>query len=615
MPLLHPHSIVILDFGGQYAHLIGNRVRRLGAFSEIHDPETPASQLQNAAGIILSGGPQSVYDPKSPKADPKIFDLGIPILGICYGHQWMAQVLGGEVQEGTMKEYGYSEIHSTEDKDGLFRGLKTDFTVWMNHGDKVTRLPKGFVTTATSDVCEIAAMADHTRQFFSVQFHPEVTHTEHGMEILQNFIDFCMPARWELENVLGHLEEEIRKAVGERNVFILVSGGVDSTVAFTLLNKILGVERVYGLLIDHGLMRKGEIHEIADSFAEHGFTNLHIEDASAIFLERLKNVTDPEEKRETIGNTFIEVQSEVAKRLKLDGPNWMLGQGTIYPDTIETGGTKHADQIKTHHNRVDAIQTMIKEGKVLEPLKELYKDEVRALGEQLGLPHHLVWRHPFPGPGLGVRIICAEIPSLLPKKEEEGISVASRIFVFKVLPIRSVGVQGDNRTYRHPLAIFLQKPFSDLRSIHGLATAIPNTHKQINRVLICVSHQKVPEFTFTKTLITRDLADTLREADHIVQREMREEGLEDKIWQFPVVLIPIGIAEEGGRLAGRSSKRSEGRSIVLRPVESQEAMTANAFHLSEKFLIRVTKKLLELEGIDMVFYDVTNKPPATIEWE
>lgn len=614
MPLLHPRSIVILDFGGQYAHLIGNRIRRLGAFSEIHEPEIFADELKDAAGIILSGGPQSVYDAESPKADPKIFELGIPILGICYGHHWMAQTLGGEVAAGEIKEYGYTEIHATEDDDGLLKGLKSDFTVWMSHGDEVTRLPKGFKTAATSEVCAIAAMADPERQFFGIQFHPEVTHTEHGMEILQHFLDCCTPAKWELDNVLEKLEREIREQTKNRNVFILVSGGVDSTVAFTLLNRTLGIERVYGLLIDHGLMRKGEIHEVADSFAQHGFTNLHIEDASAIFLEKLKNVSDPEEKRKIIGNTFIDVQSEVAHRLELDGPNWMLGQGTIYPDTIETGGTKHADQIKTHHNRVDAIQKMIEEGKVIEPLKELYKDEVRSLGEQLGLPHHLVWRHPFPGPGLGVRILCAEKPSPLPKKEEAEISVASKMYVFKVLPIRSVGVQGDNRTYRHPLAIFLQKPFSDLRSIHGLATAIPNTHRQINRVLVCVSHQKVPEFIFTKTLITRDLADTLREADHIVQREMREEGLEDKIWQFPVVLIPIGIEKEGGRPAGRSAKR-EGRSIVLRPVESQEAMTANAFHLSEKFLIRVTKKLLEIEGIDMVFYDVTNKPPATIEWE
>ena len=290
------------------------------------------------------------------------------------------------------------------------------------------------------------------------------------------------------------------------------------------------------------------------------------------------------------------------KKNKLDNAKWMLGQGTIYPDTIETGGTKNADRIKTHHNRVAAIEEMIKEGRVIEPLKELYKDEVRVLGEKLGLPHHLVWRHPFPGPGLGVRILCAHEPSPLTKKEEAEITVASKMYFFKVLPVKSVGVQGDGRSYKNPLAVFLQKPFSDLRSMHGLASALPNTYKQINRVLVCTSHQKVPELIFTPTTITRDIAETLREADHIVHREMREEGLEEKIWQFPVVLIPIGT-------------KKGGRSIVLRPVESQEAMTANAFHLTEKFLVRVTKKILEIEGIDMVFYDVTNKPPATIEWE
>lgn len=602
MPILHPKSIVILDFGGQYSHLIANRIRRLGAFSEIREPEISADALKDAAGIILSGGPQSVYDAKGPKADPKIFELKIPILGICYGHQWMAQSLGGEVQEGEMKEYGYSEIHATNDACNLLKGLSKDFTVWMSHGDEVTRVPKGFVVTATSDVCSVASMADSKRKFFGLQFHPEVTHTEHGTEILQRFIDECAPARWELADVLEKLQRDIGAQVGNRNIFMLVSGGIDSTVAFTLLNKVCGVDRVYGLLVDHGLMRKGEIHEIADSFAEHDFTNLHIEDASALFMEKLKHVTDPEEKRQIIGDTFIEVQADVAKRLKLQGSDWMLGQGTIYPDTIETGGTKHASRIKTHHNRVEAIEQMIREGKIIEPLKEFYKDEVRELGEKLGLPHHLVWRHPFPGPGLGVRILCAEKPFPIAKEKEAEITVASKMYVFRILPIRSVGVQGDGRSYRHPLAIFLQRPFSDLRSMHGMATALPNAYSEINRVLVCTSHQKIPEMTFTPTLITRDLADLLREADAIVRHEMREEGIEEKIWQFPVILIPIGL-------------KKGGRSIVLRPVESEEAMTANAFHLSEKFLIRVTKKILALEGIDMVFYDLTNKPPATIEWE
>lgn len=610
MLLLHPRSIVILDFGGQYAHLIANRIRKLGAFAEIHEASTPADELKEAAGIILSGGPQSVYDEDSPQADPKIFELGIPVLGICYGHQWMAQALGGSVKEGKTKEYGYSELKVAGEASALLRDLKKHFTVWMSHGDEVAELPKGFVTTGSSDDCKNAAMADPEKKFFGLQFHPEVHHTELGQQILQNFTDQCIHDAWEPENALEALKEEIKKEVGDRNVFILVSGGVDSTVACTLLNTTLGAERVYGLLIDHGLMRKNEIHGVQDSFATLGWTNLHVEDASTMFLEKLKGVTDPEEKRRIIGEAFVDAQAEVAKRLKLDGPNWMLGQGTIYPDTIETGGTQHSDRIKTHHNRVEAIEKMIKEGKVIEPLKEFYKDEVRELGERLGLPHHLVQRHPFPGPGLGVRIICADEPNAMDKKKENEIKVASKMYEFRTLPIRSVGVQGDSRSYKHPLAIFLKKPFDDFISMQGMATALPNTHPQINRVLLCTSHgpsdapagEGVPEFNFTKTTITRDTADLLREADHIVYKEIQETGLEGKIWQFPVVLIPVG-AEEGGR------------SIVLRPVESEEAMTANAFGLSKEFLDKVTKDLLKLDGIDMVFYDVTNKPPATIEWE
>ncbi len=610
MPLLHPQSIVILDFGGQYAHLIANRARRLGAFAEIHEADTAADEIKEAAGIILSGGPQSVYDEKSPQADPKIFELGIPVLGICYGHQWMAQALGGKVKEGKTKEYGYSELKLTDDASALLKDLKKHFTVWMSHGDEVSELPKGFVITGSSEDCKTAAMADPKRKFFGLQFHPEVHHTEFGQQILQHFIDQCIYKPWKPESLIESLKEEIEAQVGDRNVFILVSGGVDSTVACTLLNTILGTERVYGLLIDHGLMRKNEVQAVSDSFENLGWTNLHVEDASAMFLGKLKGVTDPEEKRRIIGEAFVDAQAEVAKRLKLDGPNWMLGQGTIYPDTIETGGTQHADRIKTHHNRVDAIEKMIKEGKVIEPLKEFYKDEVRELGECLGLPHRLVQRHPFPGPGLGVRIICADEPNPMNKEKENKIRVASKMYKFRTLPIRSVGVQGDSRSYKHPLAIFLSKPFNDLKAMHGMATALPNTHPQINRVLVCTSHgppdapggEGVPEIAFTKTTITRDTADLLREADHIIYKEIQETGLEGKIWQFPVVLIPVG-AKEGNH------------SIVLRPVESQEAMTANAFELNKEFLDKVTKDLLELDGIDMVFYDVTNKPPATIEWE
>ncbi|MBT3834616.1 glutamine-hydrolyzing GMP synthase [Candidatus Peribacteria bacterium] len=598
--LIHPKSIVVLDCGGQYTHLIANRIRRMGAFSEIHESNVSAFDLKDAAGIIISGGPQSVYAENSPKVDPKIFDLGIPILGICYGHQLITYTLGGKVEESKTKEYGYCEIELTKNSGRMLRDIKEQFTAWMSHGDEVHKMPPGFHRAATSDSCKTAAMAHEKKHIYSLQFHPEVTHTEYGSEILQNFVDLCDHSKWSLDNVFENLEKQILKEVGEKNVFILVSGGVDSSVAFALLNKAIGPDRVYGLLVDHGLLRKNEARNIADDFEEYKFDNLHVEDASNLFLKKLKGELDPEKKRQIIGDTFLEVQADVARRLDLDGPNWLIAQGTIYPDTIETGGTKYADKIKTHHNRVDAIQKMIDEGKVIEPLKDFYKDEVRKIGQLLGLPHHLVWRHPFPGPGLAVRIICSD------KAEDmnciEMPQVESSIYKISALPIRSVGVQGDCRTYRHPIAIFLNKGLKDLKPIIGLATALPNKHSDFNRVLVCTSHQDVQKFIFTETYVNRDTVELLREVDHIVTEEMCANGLYDKIWQFPVVLIPIGIKEGE-------------RSIVLRPVDSQEAMTANATLLKPEFLESMTNKIMKIGGIGAVFYDVTNKPPATIEWE
>ncbi|MFA6523315.1 MAG: glutamine-hydrolyzing GMP synthase [Candidatus Peribacteraceae bacterium] len=588
-------SIVILDSGGQYAHLIGNRVRRLGAFSEIRVAETPAKDLKGAAGIILSGGPQSVYEKGSPQMDRGIFDLGVPILGICYGHQWLANALGGEVKPGKKKEYGHADVTVTEPASSLFRGLPEHFGAWMSHGDEVARLPAGFLRTALSDTCRIAAMADETRKIFGVQFHLEVTHTQHGMEILKRFVDLCHPEPWSMESYSEHIGTALKKEVGERKVFMLVSGGVDSTVAFTLLNELLGKDRVQGLLVDTGLMRKNEVRNIRAAFDRLGITNLHIEDASEEFFAALKGVYDPEEKRKRIGNTFLAVQKRVSERMKLrmeDG--WMLGQGTIYPDTIETKGTKHADHIKTHHNRVEAIAKMMEAGLVVEPLKDLYKDEVRILGEELGLPHEFVWRHPFPGPGLGVRILCAEAESF---PEEIGTVDVPHL----TLPVRSVGVQGDGRTYRHAVALF-----SDDRKISNvhrkMATTIPNTVPAFNRVVFCTSHATPPPVVFVPGYVSKDRADLLREADAVVDEELKRADLYETVWQFPVVLLPFG-AKEGGQ------------SIVLRPVESQEAMTANAAPLPDAVLSRMTERLLGLPGIDMVFLDLTSKPPATIEWE
>ncbi len=594
---VHPGSIVILDFGGQYAHLIANRVRRLGAYSEIRVAETPAALLKGAAGIILSGGPQSVYEAGSPQADPAVLALGIPVLGLCYGHQWLAHALKGEVKPATTKEYGHTGIEILATDSPVFAGLPAQTQVWMSHGDEVATPPKGFTITARSENCEVAAMEDRARNLYGIQFHIEVTHTPHGMDILKNFVALCRPAPWSMGSFAERVGAEIKKEVGNRKVFMLVSGGVDSTVAFTLLNSVLGAERVQGLLVDTGLMRKDEVRMIVEAFKPLKISNLHVEDASDEFFANLKGVYDPEKKRKIIGDTFLAVQKRVSEKMGLkieDG--WMLGQGTIYPDTIETGGTRHADHIKTHHNRVDAVQAMIDKGLVIEPLKELYKDEVRMLGEELGLPHGLVWRHPFPGPGLGVRILCAETPDT---SAEPSAPVP---VPHAVLPVRSVGVQGDGRTYRHTLALFSDDPTVISPDHLVLATSIPNADRSFSRVVLCTSHDKAPAFVFTPGYLTRERADLLRDADAIAREEMEKVGLESKIWQFPVVLLPFGT-------------KAGGQSIVLRPIASTDAMTANAFVLDEPVLAAMTRRLLALKGIDCVFIDLTNKPPGTIEWE
>jgi len=593
-----PRGIVILDFGGQYAHLIASRIRRIGVFAEIRPPETPAGELTHAAGIILSGGPQSVYEPGSPQADPAIFTLGIPVLGLCYGLHWMTQTLGGEVKPGHVKEYGRTPIR-TEAGGSILRDCGKQCTVWMSHGDEAVRLPEGFTRIATSDACANAAFADERRKLFALQFHPEVTHTEHGLDMLRRFTALCDADAWSVSGYTERIEGEIRRQVGDRKVFMLVSGGVDSTVAFTLLNRVLGADRVQGLLVDTGLMRKGEIAMITAAFDRLGITNLRVEDASEEFFSNLRGIYDPEQKRSVIGDTFLAVQRRVSESMGLRlEEGWMLGQGTIYPDTIETGATKHADKIKTHHNRVEAVQRMIDQGLVLEPLKELYKDEVRQLGEELGLPHELVWRHPFPGPGLGVRILCAKQPDIFAAIDSHIVP-----YPFAVLPVRSVGVQGDGRTYRHAIALFAAGAPVIPPEYHRTAVFLPNTNSQINRVLFCLSHAAPVPFVFSPGFVTRERADLLREADAIVNEELATDSeLFRRIWQFPVVLLPFGT-------------RTGGQTVVLRPVESIDAMTADAAVLPSALLKRVAERILAVRGVDCLFLDLTSKPPATIEWE
>jgi len=591
-------SIVILDFGGQYAHLIGSRIRRFGFRSMILPSETPADDLKDAAGIILSGGPQSVYDGGSPTADPKIFDLGIPVLGLCYGHQWIAHILGGKVEIAKVKEYGPTIMNTVDTQSPLLEKCGKSFRVWMSHGDEVTKLPDGFTLSASSKDCAIAAMMDAEKRIFGIQFHIEVTHSEHGMDILRSFVELCDAPAWSIGTYKDALTAEIKKAVGGNKVFMLVSGGVDSTVAYTLLHQIVGADRVRGLLVDTGLLRKNEAKNILEAFKPLGM-HLEVEDASEEFLKNLDGVTEPEKKRAIIGQTFLDVQKRVSEKMNLkveDG--WMLGQGTIYPDTIETGGTKHSVTIKTHHNRIPIIEEMMKRGLVIEPLKDLYKDEVRQLGESLGLPHALVHRQPFPGPGLGVRLLCALEPSL-PRSDEvisDQWSVGSQI-----LPVQSVGVQGDGRTYRHALALFSSDPYT-ISPVHiELATSIPNASKEINRVLQCVSHDRVKSFQFVPTLVNTETVTLLQEADFVVHEAIEKAGFTEKIWQFPVVLLPVGI--------------SGGRSIVLRPIDSIDAMTATPFIFPADVMKLISDRLLSLNGIDCVLFDLTSKPPGTIEWE
>lgn len=596
-------KIAVLDFGGQYAHLIANRVRRLGVYCEILEPDTPLEKLAEYKGFIFSGGPRSVYEKNAPTTDPKIFILDVPVLGICYGHQLVAHLLNGKVKPGKIKEYGLANL-KIKKSEGIFQGLKNKTQVWMSHGDSVSKLPTGFSVFGETNDCKFAAYGNTERNIYGVQFHVEVTHTPEGMKMLSNFLDLCKCKReWNMARFLQQELDDVKQRLGdERKVFMLVSGGVDSTVAFALLNKALGDKRVYGLFVDTGFLRKNEGVKVNGALRALGFKNFHMVNAKEIFIKALKGFADPEEKRKIIGNTFLEVQRQEVKRLKLDPNHWLLGQGTIYPDTIETGGTKHAARIKTHHNRVPEIEALMKKGLVIEPLKNLYKDEVREVGEKLGLPKEMVWRHPFPGPGLAVRILCAKKSYPLPQKEkiEKEIEKFSNLHA-QIPAIRSVGVQGDDRTYRHPLVLF--HAGNNFEKLEKLSTSLTNRFREINRVLISLHPEKPVSFSVHESFLTKDRIRLLQSADDIVMKFIQKHHLERDIWQFPVVLLPL------------SPNGKKGETVVLRPVVSQEAMTANFYKMDFRLLSLLTKKLQKIPGISAVLYDITNKPPGTIEWE
>jgi len=601
-------KIIILDFGGQYAHLIASRIRRLNVLAEIMSPdEANAENMsdEKIKGIILSGGPQSVFSEDSPSADPAIFKLGKPVLGLCYGHQYFAHALGGTVAPGMTGEFGRSEF-TQDEKCPIFKGVPAVSTVWMNHVDAVEEFAPGFEICGSTPHCTTAAAWDKNRNFFSLQFHGEVTHTEFGEQMFNNFLDICKCSRdWGVEKFFEEQEKNLKEVVGNKNVFLFVSGGVDSTVSFALLTKIFGADRVKGLFVDTGMMRHGEVEEVETSVRAIG-ADLTTLSESDYFLGKLKGVADPEKKREIIGHAFLDVQNKFFTEQDLH-ENWILAQGTIYPDTIETGGTKHASKIKTHHNRAPEVQKLIDAGKIIEPIKELYKDEVRRLGEHLGLPHDLVWRHPFPGPGLGVRILCSD--------EEIGDPVVNKVSGFTlqenkkpfiVLPIKSVGVQGDFRTYKHPAIITKLPGEKTLDNLEKHATRLINHYKDINRCIFPLGQNftgNIKQRKVWKTDMSEKRVALLQKTDDIVTRTLREMDLYEKVWQFPTVLLPISFNKTGKE------------SIVLRPIDSIDAMSASVGKLPWEFFEKVASEILQDTEISAVFLDVTSKPPGTIEWE
>ncbi|MBZ0071888.1 MAG: glutamine-hydrolyzing GMP synthase [Gammaproteobacteria bacterium] len=521
---IHAHRILILDFGSQYTQLIARRVREIGVYCEIHPWDLEAQDIRRfePRGVILSGGPETVTAEHTPRAPQQVFELGVPILGICYGMQTMVVQLGGKVEAAAQHEYGYAQVrarghtrllkdiedHTSEEGYGLL-------DVWMSHGDRVSELPPGFKLMASTDSAPIAAMADDARGFYGVQFHPEVTHTRQGGRILERFIrDICgCDALWTAGNIVEDSIAAIRDQVGTDRVLLGLSGGVDSSVVAALLHRAIG-DQLTCVFVDNGLLRHKEGDQVMATFAEHMGVQVIRVDAEARFLEALHGIDDPERKRKLIGNLFIEVFEEEAAKLR--NVKW-LAQGTIYPDVIESAGAKtgKAHLIKSHHNVGGLPEHM--NLTLLEPLRELFKDEVRRLGVELGLPYDMVYRHPFPGPGLGVRILGA---------------------------------------------------------------------------------------------VKKEYADTLRLADHIFIEELRKHDLYDKVSQAFAVFLPVksvGVTGDGRRYD---------YVIALRAVETIDFMTARWAHLPYEFLDHCSRRIInEIPRISRVTYDITGKPPGTIEWE
>ncbi|GAB4268273.1 MAG: glutamine-hydrolyzing GMP synthase [Opitutales bacterium] len=509
-------TIAVLDFGSQYTQVIVRRIRENHIYSKTFHHATSAETLrkEGVRGVILSGGPCSVFQEGAPHPDPAIFNLGVPVMGICYGLQLMGELLGGEVSPSEHREYGHGTL-TVSASSRLLEGVANKTRVWNSHGDKLTKLPEGFSAVATTENSDYAVIEDAARHFYGMQFHPEVAHTEQGADILRNFLfDICgCEASWRMSNYLDEAVEDIRKRVGDKHVVLGLSGGVDSSVAAALIHKAIG-DQLTCIFVDNGFLRLNERETVERVFREHFQIDLRVIDASDRFLSKLKGVSDPEDKRKIIGRLFIEVFDEVVQGL--EGVEF-LAQGTLYPDIIESVAIEGnpAALIKSHHN-VGGLPKDMKL-KLLEPLRELFKDEVRELGEALGLPAHILYRHPFPGPGLGIRVM------------------------------------GE---------------------------------------------------------ITEDRLHILRQADAIFIEELRNANLYDKIWQAFCVFLPVQTVGVMG------DERTYDYVIALRAVESSDAMTADWAYLPHALLQKASSRIInEVKGVNRVVYDISSKPPSTIEWE
>jgi len=604
-------AIAVLDFGGQYVHLIATKVRGLGVHAEIREPDDPLDSYRGYRGIVLSGSPALSAHDEDAGWTRGVLDLGIPVLGLCFGHQEIAKHAGGAV-EHTSREYGPATLHVTAPSP-LFEGLRQEEPVWMSHGDTVTRIAGGFVEIGYSTGGpdrgpdhRNAAIANEGRRQYGVQFHPEVDDTTCGVRLLRNFVLGVCGARpdWSVGDQVEERAAAIRAEVGDRAVLLLASGGVDSTVAAMLFRRALGAGRLRLLHIDNGLMRKDESRGVVARLGALGLgpALVHV-DASAEFLGALEGLTDPEKKRKAIGDTFVKVFEREARAL--GAGDVMLGQGTIYPDTIETGGTKRADVIKTHHNRVPLIQEMMRRGRVVEPLKDLYKTEVRDLGRALGLDPASIERHPFPGPGLGIRVAAeTTVPADYDEprlRREIDAALRDTGLAGLPLPVRSVGVKADLRSYEHP--VLLTGPFPGWPLLTAIAAGLAKRVHGINRCLFELSGRLPRTAALVPATVTRGRLDLLRDLDDIVMSALERHGLMQEVWQCPTVLVPVSLDGRGREL------------VVVRPVRSERAMTARPAWIGDDCARAITTALMAFDEVAGVAIDATTKPPGTIEWE